>query len=112
RWRRGILTPAARRCRCRTSALRRGRVQQEWDEKCSYSCCDEGCCSECTSTWYYHLVFLSPFVFGPPFRAGYIIQGIVHARTCQSILTRRRNLFRNRWWISKADILSEDSKEK
>src|SRR3989441_2246623 len=38
------------------------------------------------------LFFLSPFVFGPPFRAGYIIQGIVHARTCQSILTRRRNL--------------------
>src|SRR3989475_12228168 len=33
-----------------------------------------------------------PFVFGPPFWAGYIIQGIVHARTCQSILTRRRNL--------------------
>src|SRR6266571_1218103 len=27
--------------------------------------CDEGCGSECASTWYYHLVFLSPFVFGP-----------------------------------------------
>src|SRR5256885_17026021 len=31
-------------------------------------------------------------LFSNPFPYGYIIQGIVHARTCQSILTRRRNL--------------------
>src|SRR2546426_3197622 len=31
-------------------------------------------------------------LFSDPFPSGYIIQGIVHARTCQSILTRRRNL--------------------